>query len=192
MASLLSELDEDDIECIPWLKEVSLEQYARTFMANLSSGENPNMLSRKKLKALRMRDFPSMNITNYEHQKTLMEHIRISLQYVFSSPVRKTQVQLFNELRRGNVLNFDDMEGQVASNLPPKPAKKVRVPLINLFENDPTDTSNQIKEKTISETRKEKQSFDERVWESISRLRPNSGKNKAIENLRRGIADVRK
>ena len=50
-----------------------------------------------------------MNIKDFEHAKILMEHIRISLRYEFSSPLRKSLVMKHNEIK-GIPFLFDDEE----------------------------------------------------------------------------------
>ena len=40
-----------------------------------------------------------MNIKDFEHAKILAEHIRISLRYEFSSPLRKSAVMKHNETK---------------------------------------------------------------------------------------------
>ena len=80
----------DDIHCLNWLEEIGLPQYEETFSTNLSVGGD--LLSRKRLSQIRLQDFPRMNITNYEHQKRLLEHIRHTLQFAYKSPIRKKEV----------------------------------------------------------------------------------------------------
>jgi hypothetical protein len=65
----------DDIDCYDWLCEVGLEQYEETFLTNFTKGA-AGPLSRKRLAQVRLQDFPHMNITQYDHQKVLMDHIR--------------------------------------------------------------------------------------------------------------------
>ena len=48
-----------------------------------------------------------MNIKDFEDAKILMEHIRISLRYEFSSPLRKSAVKQHNEIK-GIPIRFDE------------------------------------------------------------------------------------
>jgi hypothetical protein len=92
---------QDDIECVSWLDEVGMTQYAETFLVNFTVGGR-GFLSRKRLSMLRLQDFPMMNITNYEHQKLLLQHIRHTLKYSYQSPVRiqETQQSAFAKARQ--------------------------------------------------------------------------------------------
>lgn len=58
----------------------------QVFLVNFGIGNG--LLSRKRLATLELRHFPQMNITNYEHQLCLMEHIRNALAFPFRSPGR--------------------------------------------------------------------------------------------------------
>ena len=50
-----------------------------------------------------------MNIKDFEHAKILAEHIRISLRYEFSSPLRKSAVMKHNETKGiPFLLDFND------------------------------------------------------------------------------------
>lgn len=92
---------QDDIECVSWLDEVGMTQYAETFLVNFTVGGR-GFLSRKRLAMLRLQDFPMLNITNYEHQKILLQHIRHTLRYSYQSPVRirETQQSAFAKARQ--------------------------------------------------------------------------------------------
>ena len=64
----------DDINGRHWLEEIGMIQYAETFLLNLS--RDGQIINRSKLSQIRLRDLPMMGITNYYHQKILMDHIR--------------------------------------------------------------------------------------------------------------------
>ena len=71
----------DDIHCLHWLEEIGMEQYFDTFQANFTFGGE--YLSRKRLAQVQLRHFPSMNITNFDHQKLLFKHITSVLKQEF-------------------------------------------------------------------------------------------------------------
>mmetsp|Transcript_17068 Transcript_17068/g.32139 ORF Transcript_17068/g.32139 Transcript_17068/m.32139 type:complete len:489 (+) Transcript_17068:121-1587(+) len=71
----------DDIHCLHWLEEIGMEQYYDTFRTNFTSGGD--YLSRKRLAQVQIRHFPSMNITNFDHQKILFKHITKVLEQAF-------------------------------------------------------------------------------------------------------------
>ena len=78
----------DDIKCEEWLEEINLVQYTNAILTNCKSKKN-SCLSREILSRIRVQDFTSMNICDFEHQKLLMKHINISLKYAFNSKIRK-------------------------------------------------------------------------------------------------------
>jgi hypothetical protein len=77
----------DDIDCEEWLKEIGFSQYTETFRTNFSS--DGKLLLRRRLTTVRLQDFPKMNITNYEHQKSLMNQIAQVLKSPFNSITRR-------------------------------------------------------------------------------------------------------
>ena len=62
------------IDVFEWLAEVGLPQYEETFSVNFARGGV--MLSRRRLEQVRLQDFPNMNITSFEHQKIILQHIK--------------------------------------------------------------------------------------------------------------------
>eukprot|EP01041_Mallomonas_annulata_P003161 gene3161-6238_t len=70
-------LPKDCILCSDWLDQMGLTQYSQTMQANFSHNGEKNILSIKKLAALRLQDLPRLNITNYDHQRVLMEQIKL-------------------------------------------------------------------------------------------------------------------
>jgi hypothetical protein len=87
----------DDIECEEWLTEVGLEQYRETFLSNFTHGGK--YLSRKRLSQVRLQDFSKMNITNFDHQKILFEHIKITLQHEYANPTRRRMSQILSPMK---------------------------------------------------------------------------------------------
>lgn len=152
----------DDIECEDWLDEIGLSQYAETFITNFSlSGST---LNRKRLARLRLQDFPQMNICNFEHQKILMDHIRLTLQYAYSSPVRKKEVRMKNFARTKSAEDVG-------------PSKKQRF----------KEQLKQADHKSQASPRR-RRSFDNGVWRAVAKSR--SSDTKAVEKLREGNASV--
>eukprot|EP01035_Chromulina_nebulosa_P031320 gene31320-41741_t len=81
----------DDIECVSWLEEINMAQYSNAFLLNLSA--DGKILIRKRLQQIRLQDLPKMNITNFLHQKILMDHIHHVLNNAFQSPVRRSEIK---------------------------------------------------------------------------------------------------
>jgi hypothetical protein len=85
----------DDIHCLHWLEEVGMEQYHETFQTNfVSMGD---FLSRKRLAQVQIRHFPSMNITNFDHQKILFKHITKVLEQEFVDQTKLAAEKLKRE-----------------------------------------------------------------------------------------------
>jgi hypothetical protein len=61
----------------------------------LIASNNAGILSRYRLSKIRLQDFPKMNITNYDHQKVLIEHLRHSLKFAFKSQDRYVRMKIF-------------------------------------------------------------------------------------------------
>ena len=80
----------DDIEVKPWLEEIGMEAYAEVFALNFSLGGN--FLSRKRLSELRLKDYPQLNIENFDHAKLLHDHVTHTLQFPFHSEERRAEV----------------------------------------------------------------------------------------------------
>ena len=156
----------DDIECQDWLEEIELPQYAETFTTNCTIGGS--LLSRKRLSQIRLKDFPHMNITDYKHQKKLIEHIQHTLEFTFHSPARKREVNV----KMGRVV---------------EDAKSVRSGVTG-----PVATSESKPKAKYSLRRR--RSFDTAAWNSISKLRnTDQGHKVAADHLRaihQGEAEV--
>ncbi len=167
---------EDDIICIEWLQEIGLPQYSTTFSVNFPSKEGLEFLSRRRLSSLRLQDLPKMNITNYEHQKIIIEHVKLTLQYAFKSPIRRKEASDRFLKRTGSPI-----KGKNGSSLfPPEPPMK-----INIAGEDGNNGSEKISKKVSSRRRR---SFDQSVWKSISVLRVGDSVNQdTLENIRRGV-----
>ena len=168
----------DDIDCRVWLTEINLAQYTETFLVNLSS--DYKHIRRKRLTQLRQQDFSAMNITNFAHQKRLMEHVRLVLKFPFHSPVRRQEIKdLYVEPI--HIEPFEDRsqfpsgesKSSRGTNRTPKLAPIVKEQL------HPSEKKKQARRR---------RSFDSDVWNSISTMRKKSVNNAAIaEQLRKGV-----
>lgn len=119
------------------------------------------LLSRKRLARLRLQDFPQMNITNFDHQKALMDHIRHTLQFSYNSPVRRREVKAkFFHLHADVKESRQAEESKKAKGLQQKPKARREI---------------------VSERRR--RSFDNEVWKSIEKYRTPDIKD-ALELLR--------
>lgn len=172
----------DDIECHSWLDEIELGHYAPIFLANFYSNCGENMLSRKKISAIKLNHFPRMGITNYSHQKILMEHIKLSLQYEYASPIRKSKALALklSTNYRIDLRIITDENSPVG--LPP------RVPC------DDKKSKPNVSKKIIPKLddgrvkQQRSRSFDKDVWETIAKLRGGTNKTSlGVQNLRNGI-----
>lgn len=166
----------DDIDCVNWLAEIGMTQYAETFLVNLSP--DGKILSRKRLGQIRQNDLPKMNIVSFVHQKLLMEHIRHVLNHEFDSPLRRKEVKELNN-RHG----LADEKAQEKEKHPvhyiSTEAKLAEEMKHNNDEKDPLH-------KKVGARRR--RSFDHQVWQSISNLRTKqSNIASAADSLREGI-----
>jgi len=145
----------DDIDCVAWLLEVDLEQYTETFLVNFTRGGR--YLSRKRLGQVRLQDFPHMNITNFDHQKILMQHIRSSLRHSFNSKARKQEAKAIHDL--------NSPKKKLSSNKKPilPPIENINVKFVAKVVEKPVD------KKTSSNRRRH--SFDETAWAVINKSR---------------------
>lgn len=170
----------DDIECDLWLKEIDLNQYTNSFLSNCTIPIGSIYLSRKRLSQIRQQDLSKMNITNFQHQKIIMEHIRHTLQYSFASPARLQEliqrhgstpfgvhIPSDNEYSMSNLMKVN----QAAHNL-----KNVH------FAKEGRRAS-LVRRESISVERLS--SFDSQVRQQIQRLQSsNQQHHHAVENLR--------
>ena len=159
----------DDIECVDWLEEIDFPQYEETFCTNCSL--NGSLLSRKRLAQIRLKDFPKMNITNFEHQKILMAHIQHTLQYAFHSPLRKREVRL----KMGKSL--EDVNKTLFTGEEPKGGTKTKSQTVNASINP-----------------RRRRSFDTQAWNCINKLRTQDPsctlKADQLKAIRAGVAEV--
>lgn len=180
----------DDIDCYDWLDEIHLEQYVETFLANFTYGGR--FLSRKRLAQVRIKDFPKMNITNYDHQKILFQHIKYTLQHEYSNPERRMKSAVLSPVKSPRPQSKERKEDSKDS----KSASFKRLPSHNedvilaepksdSRENDEPaepkslnhavlkkqNTKPDIKVEKKKITLRKRNSFDQQAWDSINRLR---------------------
>ena len=175
----------DDIDPTEWLEEVDLVQYADTFRANVTIGGSM-YLSRKKLGQIKIHHLSSMNISNFAHQKIIMEHINHTLQYPFQSPIRRREVEAKHPsakspVKYGGDANDLSIDTDYDTN---KVAKKGGKGLLRA--NDMIKRGDHKKQPAPGRRR----SFDHNVWDSISQMR--NSDTSAVDALREGLSDVSK
>ena len=166
----------DDIECKDWLREIDMMQYEEVFLVNFTLGGK--LLSRKRLATVRQQDLSKMNITNFEHQKILMDHIRHTLAYAFHSPVRKQQ-------------SIDKYHARTPVHLrpPAPPVIPEGGPKFHIKENehDGSGSKGKKSKKGDKSFRRKRRSFDNAVWNKINALRTKEDiSHVAAEDLRHG------
>lgn len=185
----------DDIECVEWLSEIGMEQYIETFLANFTYGGK--YLSRKRLEQVRIQDFPKMNITNYEHQKILLEHIKLTLKHEYSNIERRRMSQILSPMkaesketnnRIGNNNNNDNGKNDNKNNNLQSKALDFKKEFEksesqsnerrnskdkSLKKQDSVNTSESIEQRKKAQRAvvKKRNSFDDKVWESIHKYR---------------------
>ena len=184
---------EDAIECIPWLEEIGMVQYAKTFLANFPYNGVENYISFKKLSQLRLQDFPRMNITNYEHQRALFDHIKkkeISdcKTFIESLPKMKCMSSNRDVLKNGN----DSTPGSARvkdSGANNSNSNTVHLPSIT---KKPPDSDSKIprsgRERAAGAVRR--RTFDNNAWQSISKLRTRDQAAQMLDSIRKGTTEV--
>lgn len=171
----------DDIDCKQWLMEINLAQYTETFLVNLSMDQKH--IRRKRLGQLRQQDLSAMNITNYSHQKMLMEHVRLVLKFPFHSPHRKKEIKNLYVEPPPPVDLFDSRSVDLSEGKSQKTAKSA---LSSKFAVPPKDNVNTAANKKKQARRR--RSFDSDVWNSISNMRKKSVNSAAVaDQLRLGL-----
>ena len=141
-------------------------------MANFGDGSS-RLLSRKRLGVVRLDHLPKMGITQFHHQKVVMEHIRHTLLFEFNSPIRKREVQ--TKMQASGVgANAAFVVGML--------------PEIPEFRGGGGEDKNKkFAEHTKKAAPTRRRSFDKNVWNSISKLRTSDQASlEAVEALRSG------
>lgn len=171
---------QDDIDCHSWLLEIDLLQYLETFLTNLSN--DGRVIRRKRLNQLRQQDLSSMNITNYVHQKMLMEHIRLVQKYSFHSPLRKKELKPIT-VTSSKILSFGNNEKVDKQN--DKKKNKPKTSLVPTQEKMITSNSIAVDKKKQNRRRR---SFDSEAWNSIINMRNRADQNaNKADLLRDGV-----
>jgi hypothetical protein len=153
----------DDIDCIAWLHEINLSQYAETFLVNLSV--DGRVIRRKRLNQLRQQDLCSMNITNFSHQKRLMEHVRLVQKYAFHSPHRRSEVKSsykYTEEEEASPLGMRERKNS-------DPDSNSELPRALSAKSKSFKSRFTVEQK--KKTARRRRSFDADVWNSISTMR---------------------
>lgn len=170
-----------DIEADNWLSEIGMSQYLEVMLINFSESGS-RLLNRKRLAQVRIDSLPKMGITQYHHQKLILEHIRHTLQFEFHSPARKREVAQKME-SVGMFGSKFDMDG----NSPTK-VKMGILPHIPEYKNAP---AKKYAEHNVKAAPTRRRSFDKNVWQSISKLRTSDAASlAAVEALRSGHFEI--
>ena len=187
----------DDIDCVSWLEEVDLVQYAQVFMVNFTIG-GTGFLSRKRLSQVRQQDFAYMNITNFEHQKVLMQHIRHTLKYTYQSPVRikESQQSAYGKLRQKR-LDEENMkkeldlqrerEAQAKTGSDDNPPSLEKQASASHLEESSVQESKEVKLKQKKKKKARRHTFDEKAWEAINKSRKGDMDHKAASEVLRDV-----
>lgn len=183
----------DDIDCVSWLEEVDLVQYVHVFMLNFTIG-GAGFLSRKRLAQVRLQDFPSMNIQNFDHQKILMAHIKHTLKYTYQSPVRirETQQTAYGKLRAKR-LEEEELakKAEVISREGRRPSLSHGASMQQLVSQESKEGDSSIaeskadKEKVKKKKKARRHTFDEKAWEAINKSRKGDTDHKAASDVLR-------
>lgn len=189
----------DDIDCAEWLTEVDMAQYAETFLTNLS--RDGRIILRRRLVNIRQQDLAKMNITDFDHQKVIMSHIKLVLKHPFNSTTRKHEVQIMSpapsmrkQPRKDTTLppvsKGLDLDGAIEDketedNLNPSTEPTTAKTAANL---GPNAKSTKEKQAARKQHAKRRRSFDSTVWQQIATMRTKgSDQAEAAANLREGI-----
>jgi hypothetical protein len=166
----------DDIDPQEWLNEIDLIQYAETFKTNLTIGGSV-YLSRKKLGQIKMHHLSNMNITNFDHQKIIIDHIQHTLKFPFQSPVRRREVEAKHSSNKTSSIKFDELTIDTNDKEDIKGKKGGK----GLRANDMLKRGDHSKQPAPGRRR----SFDHNVWDSIAQMRNTDAS--AVNALREGV-----
>lgn len=147
-----------------------MAQYSHAFLLNLSA--DGKILIRKRLQQIRLQDLPKMNITNFLHQKILMEHIHHVLNNAFQSPVRRSEIKAILSAK------YPDLD---LESMKPRILKKSNA----IGDDQKRGESAQRRRSIDKATKTRRRSFDTHVWQSISNLRTRDASSTAAAALLR-------
>eukprot|EP01041_Mallomonas_annulata_P007738 gene7738-15827_t len=184
----------DGVDADEWLEAINLTQYASVLRANFACDDIGNRISVKRLKTLRLKDFPQMNITDLNHQRQIMDHINATSvkkeEFVDTSMEEVKSYVRRSSMRRNSDINFGDK-------IPSRslPSSLETLPILsmgNYFSNDSSSEPMKIIGTVLDEkpvTRRKsivsRQSFDSKAWNSINKFRQETPLN-ALDKLRCG------
>ena len=154
-----------------------MAQYSEAFILNLSL--DGRVLIRKRLQQIRLQDLSKMNITNFLHQKILMDHISHVLQNPFHSPVRRSEIKAKLAMKYPDVDLEESNAGPSAIAGDKAAVGKKR----NGEDKKRSDSAQRKGGKKITRTRR--RSFDHDVWQSISNLRTRDANSTVAAGLLR-------
>ena len=182
------------VDCESWLAEVNLLQYTASFKANFAFGDEDNKyLSLKKLSLLKMSDLPKMNITDFSHQKIIIDHIKNSIKSTQSSESNSTQDD--NQIFADDTIMVHSSMSTSGLTLPPLPNL---IPVYHDSSNDlsslKTNLSSIVNNTAISTTKRNqllRKSFEIKAKLSIDKLRSNIKQYDNINLIRNGELQVR-
>jgi hypothetical protein len=173
----------EDIDCEAWLSEIDLKQYTETFITNLSN--DGRIILRKRLLQIRQQDLAKMNITNFVHQKLIMEHIKLILKHPFNSPLRKKEVLTLSPDAKAPTSNGKNMSMKSSSSGGEKLEGKFDRALGSSHSSSGNHHSDHAESKDHKKSAEKqhrrsfenkidperRRSFDEQIWNSISNMR---------------------
>ena len=187
--ALSSQSFNDDIDGYLWLEEIDMEQYAETFLTNLSL--DGRIILRKRLSNIRQQDLAKMNITNFQHQKEIMQHIKLVLKFPFNSPIRKKEVTMMSPDKAKRKMQQKSLEAEMRAaaskdvsrtgsgkhgagdkggdDKGEKKADSKPHPTSGNQKKDTMTVKEQLEERKKQARRR--RSFDEAVWNKINNMR---------------------
>lgn len=192
------------IDCRSWLNEMGLQQYEQVFLTNFSLNSSDKFLSIDKILKIRVADFPKLNITNYDHQRILLERIQRLFVTDYDLPELQKSIPIYEVYDPNN-----------ANTLAPKFAYEISQPHNSRSRRSSQDNTSQTsglpairvgqtldelrkgqgivykdKDKVeVQQTTSRRKSFDERAWTAIAKHNQHMDKQSkvnALEQLRSG------
>lgn len=168
------------INCEEWLGGLGLSQYSNLFLANFSVD---NQISLKKISRLEFKDLPRLNITDFDHQKLILESIRHmaheqTQQHVLPVLEEVAFVSTDHKLLATN-LRGDSLDSLIDSNHPSSTILTHASSSNAVKTHHPKHVS-RIPSKELLKK------YDENMWNSIHKLRHEGATTDSVEHLRKG------
>ena len=185
---------QDDIDCQAWLAEVNLPEYTETFLLNFSI--DGRVIRRQKLNLLKQHDLCKMNITDFEHQKILMEHVRLVQKYPFHSPQRLKELKPIPTFTPFKILQFDYKpvatkydrknkgKGKGSTATAPSSISNTNNAAAVVAATTGISSAQVIANEKKKQARR-RRSFDQEAWNSISNMRKKAEQNLAKADILR-------